>query len=62
MRAPTLNEARLFDRLVHEQILPHVARNDGTLEAGLRHYLDEGRAHSYWNLLECQPSSTPDRG
>eukprot|EP00971_Amphidinium_carterae_P337806 6474829-Amphidinium_carterae.1 len=35
MRTPTLNEARLFDRLVHEQILPHVARGDGSLEEGL---------------------------
>eukprot|EP00971_Amphidinium_carterae_P327386 6458717-Amphidinium_carterae.1 len=62
MRSPTLNEARLFDRLVHEQILPHVARGDGSLEAGLRFYLNDGRTHSYWNLLEFQPAGTPDKG
>eukprot|EP00971_Amphidinium_carterae_P343409 6483143-Amphidinium_carterae.1 len=62
MRAPTLNEAKLFDRLVHEQILPHVACGKGSLEDGLKHYLNDGRTHSFWNLLEVQPAGTPDRG
>eukprot|EP00971_Amphidinium_carterae_P347269 6489178-Amphidinium_carterae.1 len=62
MRSPTIKEAELADRLMHEQVLPFVARGDGTLSNGLLHYLGEGRSHNFWNLLEPQPSSIPDRG
>eukprot|EP00971_Amphidinium_carterae_P044647 878188-Amphidinium_carterae.1 len=53
---------------MHEQILPLVARGDGTLESGRRgsggllHYLGDGRSHTFWNFLEPQPLTTPDRG
>eukprot|EP00971_Amphidinium_carterae_P329453 6461907-Amphidinium_carterae.1 len=62
MRGPTIKEAELADRLMHEQILPLVARGDGTLESGLLHYLGDGRSHTFWNFLEPQPLATPDRG
>ena len=61
-RRPTLSEVRLVDRLIHEEILPHVARGVGTVDEGLTFFLGPGRTHRIWDLLKPVPEIVPDQG
>ena len=63
MRGPTINEIRLVDRLIHEEILPYVAKNEETLEGGVAYYVSEmGKKSPFWSFLEGQREDQPDRG
>eukprot|EP00972_Heterocapsa_arctica_P041011 6044628-Heterocapsa_arctica.AAC.1 len=62
MRAPTINEVKLVDRLIHQDVLSFVAKDEGTLADGLKWYLNDGRSHNLWSLLEAQIEIMPDRG
>ena len=63
MRGPTINEIRLVDRLIHEEILAYVAKNEETLEGGVAYYVSEmGRKSPFWSFLEGQREDQPDRG
>ena len=62
MRGPTLHEVRLVDRLIHEEILGHVARQSGTLNNGVDWYLGPGRSHQIWSFLDPVAADVPDRG
>ena len=61
MRVPTIEETRRFDRVLHTDLLRHVSRGNGTLEAGLQYHLaDEGLA--VWRLLDPVLKNLPDQG
>ena len=62
MRGPTLNEVRLVDRLLHEEVLSFAARGDGNLPEGLAWFASQGRGHKYWSFLDVQPENHPDQG
>lgn len=62
MRGPTLNEVRLVDRLIHEEVLEHVAKEEGNLNDGLEWYLGAGSSHKVWDFLEPVALEVPDRG
>ena len=61
MRAPTLNEIRRFDRELFEEILSHVAKSEGSIQNGLKHYL-ENPTEALWKLPDPQLASHPDQG
>lgn len=61
MRQPTLNEVRRTDRLIFEEILKWVSKGQGTVDAGLNHYLSSPQ-DMLWNLCKQQPESFPDQG
>ena len=61
MRPPTINEVRRFDRTLHEEILRWIARDVGTLEAAISHYLEMGK-DGLWKLLDPVIRSLPDQG
>jgi hypothetical protein len=63
MRGPTVAEARLVDRRIHEYLLKQVGSGRyASLEAGIREFSTSRRNHSYWQLLEETEETTPDRG
>jgi hypothetical protein len=63
MRVPSLEEIRRVDKVIHVEILKHVARGVGTLEAGLTHYTSEaGLLEKVWLLASPQLASLPDQG
>ena len=63
MRVPSLEEIRRVDKVIHLEILKHVARGIGTLEAGLLHYTSEvGLLEKVWLLGSPQLASLPDQG
>lgn len=59
MRGPTMYEVRLVDRPIREDVLFHVARHLGTLEAGWSWFMREGRDHKAWKSLDGQRESVP---
>jgi hypothetical protein len=53
----------LVDRLIHEEILSFVAKNEETLEGGIAFYVsDEGKKSPFWSFLQGQREDQPDRG
>lgn len=60
-RAPTLNEVRKCDRVLHEELLHHVSKSVGTLNQGIEYHLKRPD-HSFWKLIDRFPESTPDQG
>eukprot|EP00435_Cladocopium_sp_Y103_P018022 s309_g4.t1 len=61
MRPPTINEIRRCDRELFQEILSRVARGQGSVELGLKHYLNH-QEEPVWKLLESQIQSMPDQG
>ena len=61
MRAPTIEEVRRFDRVVHTEIFRYLSRGSGTLEAGLQYYLDD-EGLGAWRLLDPVVRNLPDQG
>ena len=61
MRGPTINEIRRFDRELFEAVLSWVAKSQGSIQSGLKHFLDTPSEH-LWRLLEPQIASMPDQG
>ena len=62
-RVPTIDEIRLFDKMISEDIYRLVSKNRGTVQEGLEHFLGtEGRANKIWKMLEQVPENYPDRG
>ena len=51
MRGPTINEVRRTDREIFQTILVWVAKGQGSVSAGIRHYLDNP-AEALWKLLD----------
>ena len=48
MRPPTLNEIRMVDKLIHEEVIAGVARGTCSLEQGLERFVsEEGLRHSF---------------
>ena len=60
-RAPTLNEVRKCDRVLHEELLHHVSKSVGSLNLGIEYHLKRPD-HSFWKLIDKFPESTPDQG
>lgn len=60
-RPPTLNEVRRCDRVLHEEILRHISKGVGTLDAGLEWHLARPE-HRVWKLVEESTEGTPDQG
>ena len=60
-RAPTLNEVRKCDRVLHEELLHHVSKSVGTLNQGIEYHLKRPD-HSFWKLIDKFPESAPDQG
>eukprot|EP00972_Heterocapsa_arctica_P109946 16189756-Heterocapsa_arctica.AAC.1 len=52
----------MVDRLIHQDVLSFVAKDEGTLADGLKWYLNDGRSHNLWSLLDAQVETMPDRG
>ena len=52
MRPPTINEVRLFDRTMWEQILKWKAHSSGEIDEGLSRYLTNPQAE-LWRLVEA---------
>ena len=62
-RAPTIAEAKMFDRLVHMSINKWLARHHGTLEGGISFFLsEEGKKEKEWTLLDQVDADKKDRG
>lgn len=61
MRGPTMNEVRRTDRVLFEEILKWVSKGQGTVDAGVNHYLSEPR-DVMWTLCSQQPENYPDQG
>lgn len=61
MRPPTINEIRRCDRELFQEVLSRVARGQGSIELGLKHYLAHPE-EAVWKLLEAQIQSMPDQG
>ena len=61
-RVPTIDEVRLFDKLISEDIFKLVSKGRGTVAEGLTHFLGDGRSNRVWKMLEQVPESFPDRG
>ena len=60
-RAPTLNEIRKCDRVLHEDLLRHISKSIGTLDQGVSYHLDRPE-HSVWKLVAHEVESVPDKG
>ncbi len=60
-RAPTLNEVRKCDRVLHEELLHHVSKSVGSLNLGIDFHLKKPD-HSFWKLIDKFPEATPDQG
>ena len=56
-----LNEVRRCDRVLHEEILRHVSKGVGTMDAGLSWYMERPE-HRIWKLVEQSAEGTPDQG
>ena len=61
MRAPTVNEVRRFDRLLHEEITKWLSRNVGELDKGILYHLSHDEL-ALWRLLDAVVESLPDQG
>lgn len=61
MRGPTMNEVRRTDRILFEEILKWVSKGQGTVDAGVNHYLSDPR-DVMWTLCGQQPENYPDQG
>ena len=61
MRGPTINEVRRFDRELFETILSWVAKSMGSIQAGLKKYLEDP-SDPLWKLLDPQLKTMPDQG
>lgn len=61
MRTPSIQEVRRFDRAMHEELLRWLSRDLGTLENGLRYYI-ENEGLPLWKLLDPVISTLPDQG
>ena len=57
MRQPTLNEVRRTDRVIFEEILRWVSKGQGTVDAGLNHYLASPQ-DMLWSLCSQQPENS----
>jgi len=63
MRAPTINEIRFVDRLIFEDVLAEVAKGTGNMHDGIHHWISEAASkHKYWDFLDAQIDTMPDRG
>ena len=56
-----LNEVRRCDRVLHEEILRHISKGVGSLDAGLEWHMDRPE-HRVWKLVEQSAEGVPDQG
>ena len=61
MRQPTVAEVRRFDRMLHQEVLRWVARDVGTVDAGIQYHLDRDEV-PIWRLLDPVIKTLPDQG
>ena len=63
MRGPTINEIRLTDRLIHEEIFQYLSEGTTSMAAGLVYFVTgAGRASAFWRFTECRAKAEPDLG
>ena len=63
MRSPTLNEVRMCDRLIHEEVYGNSISEGVGMTPGLQSFLSPSSSgHRFLHLLEGQPESMPDLG
>lgn len=60
-RAPTLNEVRKCDRVLHEELLRFVSKSVGALDQGVSFHLDRPD-HNIWKLVAPEVEGVPDKG
>ena len=60
-RAPTLNEIRKCDRVLHEDLLRFISKSVGTLDQGVSFHLDKPD-HAIWKLVAHEVEGVPDKG
>ena len=61
MRLPSIHEARLVDRLIHEEVLSHVARGLGSLEQGLEWFVNAAALTSFGDSWSRSARTRPTR-
>lgn len=60
-RAPTLNEVRKCDRVLHEDLLRFISKSVGILDQGVSFHFDKPD-HAIWKLVAHEVEGVPDKG